>query len=186
MKLASLLSFSSWAALSVSAQAAGYALEQQNAAAVGNAYAGAQAEIGDVGNVYNNPAVLGGIDGLQFSANASAIFIDSSYSNAAGALLGLAPTPGLSADSGALNDTILPSVFLGIRVNDAVSLGFGLNAPFGLNSIYSNGSVVRYHAIETDLKAISFNAAAAVNLSPQLSVGGSLRVQRLDLTLEMR
>lgn len=183
MKLASFLSFSAWIALSVGAQAAGYALEQQNAAAIGSAYAGAQAKSGDVGNVYYNPAALAGIGRLQISANASAIIIDSSYSNAAGTLLGLAPTPGLGADSGALNDTVLPSLFVGVRVNDALALGFGLNAPFGLNSIYSTGSVARYHAIETDLKAISFNAAAALQLSPRLSVGGALRMQRLDFSV---
>lgn len=183
MRLASFLCISSWAALSVGAQAAGYALEQQNAAAIGSAYAGAQAETGDVGNVYYNPATLAGIDGLQISTSASAIVIDASYANAAGTLLGLAPTPGLGADSGALKDTVLPSISIGIRLNDAVSLGLGVNAPFGLNSIYSDNSVVRYHALETDLKAISFNAAAAVKLSPRLSVGGALRVQRLDFNV---
>ena len=183
MKIARFLSFSSWIALSAGAQAAGYALEQQNAAAIGSAYAGVQAESSDVGNVYYNPAALSGIDGLQISANASAIIINSSYSNAAGTLLGLIPTPGLNADNGALKDTVLPSVFLGFRINDAVSIGLGLNAPFGLNSIYSTGSVARYHAIETDLKAISINAAAAVNLSPRLSLGGAVRIQRLDFNV---
>lgn len=183
MKFASFLCFSSWATLSFSAQAAGYALEQQNAAAIGNAYAGAEAETGDVGNVYNNPAALADINGLQISANASAIIIDSSYSNAAGTLFGLAPTPGLGADGGALKDTVLPSIFLGFRVNEAVSLGFGVNAPFGLNSTYSTNSVARYHAVYTDLKAISFNAAAAIKLSPRLSVGATIKVQRLDFNV---
>lgn len=183
MKISSFLSISFWAVLSFNVEAAGYALEQQNAAAIGSAYAGAQAQSGDVGNVYYNPAALADIEGIQISANASAIIINSSYANAAGTLLGLAPTTGLNADSGALKDTVLPSVFLGLRVNDALSLGFGVNAPFGLHSIYSTNSIVRYHATETDLKAISFNAAAAVKLSPHLSIGGALHVQRLDFNV---
>ncbi len=180
MKTQSLLSITSWAALSFGAQAAGFALEQQNAAAIGGAYAGAQTETGDVGFIYYNPAALADIEGLQLSANISAIIIDSAYSNAAGTLLGLAPTTGLNADNGALKDTVLPAVFFGIRVNEALSLGFGVNAPFGLNSTYSTSSIVRYHATETDLKTMSFNAAAAVKLSNKLSIGGALRVQRLD------
>ena len=183
MKLLKYLGPTTWLACCVSAEASGFAAEQQNAAAMGNANAGAQANVSDVGNVYYNPASLAGISGLQISANASAIILNSAYIGAAGTLLGAAPNTGLSADSGALKDVVLPNVFLGFRVSDALSVGVGVNAPFGLNSIYSENSAIRYHAIETDLKAISFNAAAALELSPRLSIGGALRVQRLDFSV---
>ena len=109
---------------------------------------------------------------------------DAAYSGAAGTLLGVAPNTGLSADSGALKDVVLPNVFIGFRVSDALSVGVGVNAPFGSEFdllVEFRGN--RYHAIETDLKAISFNAAAALELSPRLSVGGVLRVQRLDFNV---
>ena len=64
-------------------------------AAVGSAYAGAQAEANDVGNVYYNPLALAGIEGVQISANVSEIIIDSAKVNATGTLFGLAATPRL-------------------------------------------------------------------------------------------
>ena len=180
MRFPVFVTFASWAALNVNAHAGGFALEQQNAAAVGNAYAGAEAEFGDAGYAYYNPAAIADLEAVQFSLNAAGIFADSSYENASGLLLGAFPTPGLANDGGAVSNALVPNISAALPVSGDVTIGVVLNAPFGLKTEYDDNSVIRYHALETDIKTLSIAPTIAINLSPDISVGGSLRVQYLD------
>jgi len=183
MKNASLLGIICWACGAAGASAGGFALEQQNAAAIGAAYAGAQAEPGDAGFLFYNPASLGDMGGLQISVNAAGVFFtEASYANAAGVLLGAAPIPGQSAGDGALKNATIPNISIGLPVSDSVFLGLMVNAPFGLNSDYARDSIIRYHALETDIKTISIAPAAAIAISPHITVGGALRIQILDFS----
>lgn len=160
--------------------AAGFALEQQNAAAIGSAYAGAQAESADPGFIFYNPAALAGVEGADLSVGTAALLADSDYTDASGALLGAAPVSGNTAGSGALNNAYLPAFAIGLQLSEAIAVGFSVNAPFGLNSEYGEDSAIRYHALDTNFKTITMAPTAAIMLSPELSVGASLRIQYLD------
>lgn len=176
----SILSGISASVFAAPALAGGFALEQQNAAALGAAYAGAQAESGDSGFIFYNPAALAQINGADASVSVTGLFADSRYRNAGGTLLGLAPTGGVAEDSGALVDVVLPSLSAGWRATDRIAFGLAINAPFGLHSHYADDSAIRYHALETNVKALSIAPTIAVAVNDSFSIGGSLRIQQLD------
>ena len=169
--------------LSGNAAASGFAVEQQNAAAAGAAFAGAQAEAGDAGFAFYNPAAFGGIENFQASVNGTGLFIDTRYENAENTLFGGTTAAGLTADDGAIDDALVPSLAAAWRVSDNIVAGLTLTAPFGLISNYDEDSVLRFFGLETNLRALSLNPTVAVELTPKITIGGALRIQYLDFTV---
>ncbi len=166
--------------LATPAYAGGFALEQQNAAAMGVAYAGAQARSGDAGFAYYNPAAIGHVDSLQISLNAAYIIPDANYNDASNTLLGAFPTTGRAADDGALDNALVPNISVAYPLTEKIVIGAVVNAPFGLNSEFSRDSVIRFHALETDVKTISVAPHLAVEFLPGVTLGASVRFQFLD------
>lgn len=162
------------------AAAGGFTLDQQNAAALGAAYAGAQATRGDVGFAAYNPAALSDIEGFQLSASVTGVFPNSTYENASGTLLGAFPLSGANSGDGIVQNAFVPNLSFGTRLNEKLSVGIVINAPFGLSTEYDPADAVRYHALDTDLKTITATPIAALKLTDQISLGGGIRIQYLD------
>ncbi|MFQ5562895.1 MAG: OmpP1/FadL family transporter [Parvularculaceae bacterium] len=163
------------------AAAGGFALEQQDANAIGAAYAGAQARFGDAGFAYHNPAAIFGTGSFQASFSIAALIPDTRYDNASAALLDAFPVAGRTQDDGALENAAVPNFSAAFRLTDRVSAGLTINAPFGLNSKYAADSVIRYHALETDAKVVSIAPMAAIEPYHGLVIGAAVRIQVLDL-----
>ncbi len=161
--------------------AGGFALDAQDARALGAAMAGAQARRGDAGFGFYNPASLAGGPAFDASLSLTGLIVDSAYENASAQLLGAFPAPGVSAGDGVLSDAVLPNLALAARLTDRIHVGLTVNAPFGFETTYGSDSAIRYHALETDLKTIAATPMVAIELSPFASIGGGVRIQYLDL-----
>ena len=138
---------------------------------------------GDAGFAIYNPAAIAGVGAFDGSGTSSLLIVDSAYENASGALFNGDATGGAASGEGAISDAYIPSFAGAVRVSDRLVLGAALNAPFGLKSEYEADALPRYHAQESELRAVAATFLASVELTPELALGAGLRVQYADLSI---
>jgi len=169
---------------SAPALASGFALNAQNAEALGSAMAGAQAEQAKPSMAYYNPASIVGVDHLAGSVTVFGVFADSNYDNASGTLLGAFPVSGAASGEEAIGDGVFPDAAIAARLSDRLYFGVSFNAPFGFESTYDPSSVIRYHGTRSKVVSLSATPILGVALSDQWSVAGGVRVQYMDVKLD--
>ena len=77
----------------------------------------------------------------------------------------------------------LPAFYAGVPLPGGVSLGLGVNVPFGLETKYPGDWVGRYHAVKSELKTVNINPAVAWRPVPWLAAGAGFQAQYADGTL---
>ena len=68
----------------------------------------------------------------------------------------------------------LPHAFAQYRVNDRLTAGFGVYAPFGLRTRYSKQSFVAEAGVRSELEVIDLAPAVAYRVTDKLSLGASV------------
>lgn len=174
------------------AGASGFQLREQSVKNVGRAYAGS-AVATDASSVYNNPAAMGNIDGNMFQANVVGIDLSAKFNGSASFAAPSPPYPagstipvsgGNGGDPGKL--TAVPSMAAVFKMKGALeglTLGVGLDAPYGLKTDYEKGWVGRYNATISSVKTADLTLSAAVQVTPILSAGIGLVYERMEVTL---
>ena len=162
------------------AGAAGFALKEQSATALGNAFAGATAGAEDVTYMFFNPAGLTRHEGHQAAVVLSYIIPQGETNNANGGALGN-PASGDAAE-----DALVPAVYGMWSVSPDLKLAIGVNVPFGLTTKYDLGWAGRYYAIESSVESININPAIAYRINENISVGFGLQAQRTEATLSQQ
>ena len=165
------------AACGSAAHAAGYALIEQNASGLGNAYAGQAASAQDASTIFFNPAGMTMLPDRQVVLAGHLI--------KPGAEFGGTVTPNIGGgDGGDAGDlAFVPNAYFAFRLTPEVHLGIGAFAPFGLKTEYDSTWVGRVHAIESELKTINVNPSIAWKLSDALSLGAGVSIQYIEATL---
>lgn len=172
------------AALSSQVSSAGFALIEQGASGLGNAYAGAGAVATDASTVFFNPA---GLTYLQSNQVVGALHIIEPSSDFSGTgylppALGGGPVSG--GNGGDIGDTaFVPNLFYSHRLPNTFVFGLGISAPFGLKTEYDSTWTGRYQAIESEVKTININPSIAYKAASNLSVGVGLSAQYIEATL---
>jgi len=156
----------------IASQAAGFALIEQSASGMGNAFAGGSAVAEDASTIYFNPAGMTYIQGTQI-AGAIHLIKPTAEFNDQGSVKGVnRPFGSLGGDAGDL--AFVPNFYYKRDLNDKVKFGLGINAPFGLKTEYDKDWVGRFQAIKSELKTININPAIAFKVNDQLSVGAGV------------
>lgn len=165
-----------------SANAAGFALIEQNASGMGNAYAGAAATAENASTIFFNPAGMTYLPDSQVVVALHAIRPSAKFNNnGSRSVLGTALSTGDGGDAGSW--AFLPNLYFAKALNDSVRLGIGLNAPFGLKTEYDDGWTGRYHALKSELKTININPSVAFKVNDNVSLGAGLNYQRVSAQL---
>lgn len=68
-------------------------------------------------------------------------------------------------------------------IDNNLTFGIGLNAPFGLTTEYDDNWVGRYHALLSEIETININPGLGYKLSERVSIGGGINVQMVDARL---
>ena len=172
--------------------ASGFAIIEQSVSGLGNAFAGGAAVAEDATTVFFNPAGMTRLEGQQFTAGAHVIVPSAKFTvtaaptNAAGAPIrdsaGTPITSGSSAgDSGQTG--VVPNLYYTNKLSNKLSIGLGINAPFGLATEYDKTWAGRYHAVESAVATININPNVAYQVNKQLSVAAGVSAQYIDVTL---
>ena len=170
------------ALVSNTVQASGFALIENSASGMGNAFAGAAAIADDASTVYFNPAGMTHLQGDQLSAAVHFISPKADFNNQGSSAFTTAPLSGADADGGQ-SAMVLNFYYVTPLTNDWI-FGLGINAPFGLGTEYDEGWVGRYHATKSELLTININPALAIKANKNLSIGIGFNYQYIDATLE--
>ena len=160
--------------------AAGFALIEQNASGLGNAYAGAAATAEDASTIYFNPAGMTLLPDRQVVLAGHLIKPKAEFSGVVSPDIG----GGQGGDAG--DWALVPNAYVAYRLAPDVHVGIGLNSPFGLKTEYDPGWIGRYQAIKSEIKTVNLNPSIAYRVSDALSIGGGLNVQWVEATLTQR
>lgn len=164
------------------ASASGFALIEQSASGLGNAFAGGAASAEDAATIFFNPAGLTRLTGTQFVFGGHVIrpsveFQDQGSTDITGAPL----RGGEGGDAGDL--VLVPSLYMAHALNERVRVGLGINVPFGLGTDYDAEWKGRYQGVTSDLKTVNINPAFAFKMNETLSLGAGVNLQYVEARL---
>lgn len=162
--------------LNAGAWASGFALLEQNASGLGNAYAGQAASAQDASTVYFNPAGLMRIEGEQVVLAGHLIRPSSKFTDQ-----GSTAPLGNGGDIGNLN--FVPNAYYARDVGPGWKFGFGINSPFGLKTEYHNPWAGRSQALLSDLKTVNLNPSLAWLLNDKVALGAGVSLQYIEANL---
>lgn len=172
--------------MSVSAQGAGFALQEQSVKASGRAFAGEVAMADDASVMFYNPAGMTQLAGPQVYAGAYAIIPKAKLSDG-GSTLAIGPFPsipvgGLSAEQGF---SAQPAGYMygAAPIGEGLWAGIAVTVPFGLKNDYKTDYFGRYDSTKSTFIAIDVAPTVAYRLSDQVSLGGSINFQHADAEL---
>lgn len=165
-----------FAAFSLSANASGFQLLEQNASGLGNAYAGAAAVGEDASTVFFNPAGMTRLQNAEISAGAALIRPSYRYTNADSQTGVLA---GEGGDAGAL--AALPNVYGAYALRPDVYVGLGIGAPFGLKTEYDSPWAGAAQSLKFDVKTLNVNPSIGWRANEKWSFGAGVNYQKINI-----
>ena len=163
--------------------AAGFAIIEQSASGLGNAFAGGAAVAQDATTIFFNPAGLRRLESRQLVVAGHIIAPQANFSNTSTTdLLGNPVATG--GNGGNAGKTVfVPNFYYATPFNQQISLGIGINAPFGLRTKYDSDWIGRYQAIESDLTTVNINPSLAWQAGERLALGFGINAQYAKATL---
>src|SRR5882724_382328 len=176
------------AALSVGvapqALAAGFALHEQGASGLGNAYAGAAAAAEDATTVWWNPAGMARLaPGKHFSLGGTYIAPSTTFNNGASVPAALSNPAKTGSGGDAGQNKFVPSAFFATDVTPEWNFGVGITVPFGLATKYDSDWIGRFQGVESKVETVNVNPVFSYNASEHVSLGGGISYQegKIDL-----
>ncbi len=169
------------AAVSGNAGASGFALHEQNASGLGNAFAGASVVAEDASTIFFNPAGMSYLPGKQLVIVGDFLNPSVKFGNSKSTAAPLQPLGGNGGDAGSW--VVVPSGYFSYQVSTRLWLGVGLNAPFGLKTEYDSTWMGRFYAIKSKLTTYNINPSLAFKVNDWLTVGAGANYQRADAEL---
>ncbi|NOU24488.1 MAG: transporter [Methylotenera sp.] len=172
----------------IASQAAGFALIEQSASGMGNAFAGGAAAAEDASTIFFNPAGMTYIQGTQIVGAIHLIKPNAEFNDQGSipANINFAQTafrPIGSEGPNAGDLAFVPNFYYKRDLTDTIKFGLGLNAPFGLKTEYDDKWIGRFQADKSEVKTININPSIAFKLNDQLSLGLGVSVMRAEATL---
>ena len=160
------------------AMAAGFHLREQSAAAQGNAFAGATAGAENNSYAYFNAAGLTRQKGTQINMGATYIVPRAEAGNVYDA------AGNRQQDiNNIVHAAWAPNGTISHQVDDKLTLGLGLNVPFGMITKYDQEWAGSDHGITSKVITSTFTPMAAYKLTDKLSVGAGLPIQYVKARL---
>ena len=159
--------------LAGSVNAAGFRLAEQDAKAtgMGNSFV---AVADNASAVWYNPAAITDLEGTNVSLGTVMVMPSMEHKNEVGAT---------TTDKIKSTTHIPPHFYATRKLNDKVSLGLGVNAPFGLSTEWEKTSNTRFVATKSEITAVNANLNGAYQLNDKLSFAAGLSYVSVDATL---
>ena len=166
--------------LPVHALAAGYAIYEQGAAALGMAGA-VTASVNDASAVFFNPAAMTRLDGTRFYVGCSALQPVTSFA-------GKGPNPGFGVTEEMVRQTFYPpTLYATHRLKKGLAVGAGINSPYGLGVEWDPRTFSgRYLVTKVDMQTLNGSACLAWAPNDQWSFAAGGDVMYAKVLLRSR
>jgi len=164
-------------------QAAGFAIIEQSAQGLGNAYSGATVG-GDLSVAYFNPAALTRYEEEAVMLAGHIISPSFTFTDK-GSSLGPAGSPVIAGSNGgdAGSEAAVPNFYYTKPVNEDMHFGLSVNVPYGLSTTYSSDWVGRFHAINSSVQTLNVNPSLSWKVNDKLSFGLGVNIQYITAEL---
>jgi long-chain fatty acid transport protein len=168
-------------AAAVPSSAAGFAVENQGARAMG--FAGAYvAQAADPSAIFYNAAGIGFLKGKQ-------LYVSGGFGSYNTDFVGEGPYPPVGTlESTDRPFTVVPSLYYSQQVSDTVRVGVGVNKPFGYRAQWENPSTFtgRFICVDCEVKTIGVNPTVAWQVRDRLAIGFGVDLRFSSFKLERR
>ena len=165
------------------AAASAFALAEQGASGLGNAFAGAAAVAEDASTVWWNPAGMARLPrGKHLLFGGHVIIPSTEFNNRASVPAALQPT-GLGNGGDAGDTAVVPNFYFVMDLNPSWNFGLGVNVPFGLATEYDADWIGRFQGIKSEVMTLNINPSVSYKLSERASLGFGLSYQRAEIDL---
>lgn len=160
-------------ALSGTALGAGFALNEQNASGLGQAFAGRASDAIDASVVYGNPGAMSRFDRAQVSGGFAVVNAYTDIDNAQGTFAG--------TNKGDMVPTVVvPYAYYVQPLNEQWSVGFGLYSPFGLLTDYERNFQGRYFGTKSEVVLITAQPTVSFKFNEHFSIGAGVTYNRIE------
>ena len=146
------------------AGASGFALNETSASSAGTAYAGRGSNAEDASIMSANPAGIALLERTE-------VTLGGAYVIPKGEFEGTGTPGGASENDDFLKSAAVPFGYFSKPINDKLSVGLGIYAPFGATTDYDDDWAGRYMADKTVVKVVNIQPTIAYRFSDELSVG---------------
>ncbi|CEK11304.1 OmpP1/FadL family transporter [Legionella hackeliae] len=162
------------------ANAGGFSLyTESNGSAVGNFAAGIAAEAADASTGWYNPAGLSLIREQQVSFGGVGVFPKSELSGTSTFSTTGIPFPYVQTfnDLDGAKNALVPSVHYALPLGESATFGLSIVSPFGLKTLWSERSALRYAATLSELQTINVSPEIGGKLTDNFAVGAGIDLQ---------
>ena len=159
-------------ALASNVNAAGFRLAEQDAKAtgMGNSFV---AVADNASAVWYNPAAITGLEGTNVSLGTVMVAPSMEHKNVNG-----------TTDEIKNKIHIPPHFYATRKLDENISLGFGVNAPFGLSTEWDKvTAVTRKVATKSEITSVNYNLNGAYKLNDRVSFAAGIDYAMVDATL---
>lgn len=160
-------------AVSGSAFASGFALQNLTGSGNGNAFAGAAATAEDAGTIMWNPAGMSFLPkGHNISVAGTLLYRDINYSDRGSTTVNAGLFPLGTTDGGNAGGlSLIPAGYWAYGVNDQLTVGIGIAPTFGNKTEYDFDFVGRNAGYFAEITQININPSIAWKLNEKVSLG---------------
>jgi long-chain fatty acid transport protein len=161
------------------ANAAGFAVQNQNGAGTGTAFAGSAAMAEDASTIYFNPAGMTYLPmGHSISVAGTLLQRSLKFDDRGSNALGPFPLGDEGGQGGGMS--LIPAAYYSYAINERFRVGLGVSATFGNKTDYNTTFIGRFQGNYVDLKALNVNPSVAWRVNDQLSVGAGISFVKLE------
>jgi long-chain fatty acid transport protein len=160
------------------AYGAAFALQENAGSGMGNAFAGGAAVAEDASTVWANPAGMARLASPEVAAAVHIITPSFKFKDDGSVAAAFQPLGGTGGDAG--KTVVVPNLYITYPVNRQLTLGLGVNAPFGLVTEYDGDWLGRFQGIKSEVKTINVNPAISWRVTDNFAVGIGVNWQRID------
>lgn len=161
------------------ANAAGFHLREQSAAALGNAFAGATAGAENNSYSYFNVAGLTKQKGTQVNVGGTYIIPRAEAHD----IYDASGTDRNQDVNNIVHAAIAPNATMSHQLNDEVYLGLSMNVPFGMITKYDGDWVGADHGVTSKVISVTTTPMVAYKATDKLSIGAGLPIQYVKARL---
>lgn len=160
--------------------ASAFALKEESAEDLGNAFAGSTAKAYNSATAYYNPAGMSYLNDSEISSTATWISPDVKFSGQNSNPLYSSGVGGPNVNGvdgpNAVKPAAIGSIFGVWKVDPDLAIGATFAVPYGERVEYKENWVGRYQALASDITDYEASVVASYKLMPNFSVGGGVRV----------
>lgn len=160
------------------ANASGFFLKEQSAAAQGNAFAGATAGAEDISYSFFNPATLSRHKGTKINLGGTWISPRSTGRNAVNQF---GETDGYIDNI--VHAAMTPQFYASHQIDDKFTAGISVNVPYGMITKYDDAWAGRFHGTMSKVTTATVTPMLSYKANDKLSIGAGMQMQYVKARL---